>query len=377
MNSKKSKAKEKPATKKVRKQRLIKILIIILAAIVIFRIILPVWVLNFVNNRLAEISGYFGHVENIDICLYRGAYQVKELYINRVDSATQKQTELFTAPLIDISLEWKSLLKGRIVTELEFQSPTLKFTKDRTEPEQMEKDTNDFRKMLKAFTPTSVNRFEVFDGRIAYVDPNASPPVDIYMTNTHILARNLSNVVDTTALPAKVEATSNVYGGRVKFNMRINALADDPTYDMNVELKGADLTRLNDFFKAYADFDVNKGTFGMYMEMAAKDRKFIGYVKPFINDLDVVGREDRKDNILRKIWESIVGVAGEILEAPRPDQIATKVPIAGAYDDRTIGIWYAIWAALRNGIFKALMPTIDNQVNLQTTSRPGSEKIAL
>lgn len=355
-------------TKMTKKRKSMYIGLAILVVIIGLRLVLPYVVLHYVNKSLAEISGYYGHVEDIDICLYRGAYVVNNLYINRVDTATQKQTELFTAPNTDISIEWKSLFHGRIVTEMEFRNPVLRFTEDAAEPEQMEKDTNDFRKMLKTFTPTSVNRFEVYDGTIAYVDPNVRPKVDIKMTETHIIARNLSNVADTSALPARVKATAGVYGGHMEFNMRINALAEDPTYDLNLELKNADLKRLNDFFQAYGKFDVNKGTFGMYMELAAKDRKFIGYVKPFIKDLDVVGHEDRKDNILRKIWEAIVGIAGDILEAPKSDQIATKVPIVGAYDDRTIGIWYAVYAALRNGLIQGLVPSLDNQVSITTVN---------
>jgi len=356
-------------TKKAKKRRSIYIGLTVLFVIIILRLILPYIVLHYVNKSLAEISGYYGHVEDIDISLYRGAYVVNNLYINRVDTATLKQTELFKAPDIDISIEWKSLFHGRIVSELEFREPVLKFTEDAAEPEQMEKDTNDFRKMLKTFTPISVNRFEVYDGTIAYVDPNVKPKVDIRMSETHIIARNLSNVADTSALPARVLATAGVYGGHLDFNMRINALAEDPTYDLNLELKNADLKRLNEFFQAYGKFDVNKGTFGMYMELAAKDKKFIGYVKPFIKDLDVVGHEDRNDNILRKIWEGIVGIAGDILEAPNSDQIATKVPIVGTYDKRTIGTWYAVFAALRNGLIQGLVPTLDNQVNIKTVNK--------
>jgi len=365
----------KSGSKKAKKIKFRKIALIVLVVLVVIRLILPYWVLHYINKELSHLSGYYGHVRDIDLSLYRGAYVVNDLYINRVDTATQKQTELFNAPVIDISVEWKSLFHGRIVSEMEFRNPLLRFTEDKAEPEQMEKDTDDFRHMLKTFTPMSVNRFEVFDGKIAYLDPNASPVVDIQMTDTHILARNLSNVVDTTVLPAKVNATANVYGGNLIFNMRVNALADDPTYDMNVEIKGAELTRLNDFFKAYGKFDVNKGTFGMYMELAAKDKKFIGYVKPFIKDLDVVGHEDRKDNILQKIWEGIVGVAGDILEAPKEDYIATKVPLVGEYDKRTIGIWYAVFAAIRNGLFQALVPAIDNQVNLQSVNEVKKDEL--
>ena len=361
-------------TKKEKKRRLLTIGIAILVLIIAFRLILPFWVLDFVNKRLAEINGYYGHVDDIDISLYRGAYQVNDIYINKVDTVTKKQTPFFAAPLVDISIEWSALFKGRIVTELDFYSPALRFTENQAEPEQLEKDTNDFRHILKTFTPTKVNRFEVFDGKIQFVDHTVKPVVDIELDNAHILARNLSNVEDTTLLPAVVRADADVYGGSLNFNMRLNALAEHPTYDMNAEIKGANLVRLNDFFKAYADFDVNKGTFGMYLEMAAKDRRFIGYVKPFIANLDVVGPEDRKDSILRKIWEGLVGIVGDVLDNPETDRIATKIPIVGEYGEKKVGIWYAILAALRNGFIQAIYPALDYQVTIGTVEAVKAEE---
>ena len=367
-------SKKKTPTRKEKKQRILRIVLAVLVLIIALRILLPYVVLDFVNKELAELRGYFGHVEDIDISLYRGAYIVKDIYINKNDTATCKQTPLFACPNIDISIECASLFKGRIVSEFEFSSPALRFTEDKAEPEKMEKDTNDFRKMLKTFTPFKVNRFEVFDGKIAYLDETVSPVVDVQLDNTHILARNLSNVVDTTLLPANVQANADVYGGNLTFNMQIDALAEHPTYDMNAEIKGADLTRLNDFFKAYADFDVNKGTLGLYLEIAAKDRKYIGYVKPVIIDLDVVGPEDRKDNIFRKIWENLVGFAGDVLENPETEQIATKIPIVGEYDDRTVGIWYAILAALRNVFIQAIYPALDYQVSIGSVEAVDAEE---
>jgi hypothetical protein len=373
MKSSKSR-KAKAPSKKERKIRALRIVLVIAVLIIAFRIILPYWVLGFVNKRLASIRDYYGHVDDIDIALLRGAYVVKEIYINKLDSATQKQTPLFACPHTDISIEWSSLFKGRIVSEMDFYSPALRFTEGKAEPEKMEKDTNDFRRILKTFTPFKVNRFEIFDGKIGYLDETVSPVVDIELDNAHVIARNLSNVVDTTLLPANIKADADVYGGGLNFNMRIDALANDPTYDMNVTIKDAQLTRLNDFFKAYADVDVNKGVLGLYMEIAAKDRKFIGYVKPVITDLDIVGPEDRKDNVLQKLWEGIVGVASDMLTNPKTDQIATKVPIVGEYGESTVGVWYAILAALRNGFIQAIYPALDEQVTIGTVQRVEAEE---
>lgn len=356
----------KTPSKRTKKRRLIKIVLTILVVLIAIRLALPYVVVHFLNKRLAEISGYFGHLDDVNLAIYRGAYTVRGLYINKVDSMTQKQTPLLLCPEIDISIEWASLFKGRIVSELEFANPTLQFTEDAAEPEEMEKDTNDFHRMLKTFTPFKVNRFEVFDGKIAYLDKTVTPVVDIQLDRAHILARNLGNVVDTTLLPANIEASAEVYGGSLKFNMRADALADDPTYDMNVEIQNAQLVKLNDFFKAYAKFDVNKGTFGMYMEVAAKDRKYIGYVKPFLKDLDISGPEDKEDSILRRIWEGLVQIAGELLENRKTEEIATKIPILGEYGEETVGVWYAIFAVLRNGFIQAIYPALDYQVTIGT-----------
>jgi len=352
------------ASKKSKRKKWLKIGLIVLVLLVIFRLILPYIALNYINKSLARIDGYYGHVADLDISLYRGAYVVRNIYINVVDTATLEQVPFFAAGNIDISIEWKSLFKGEIVSELECDTAILRFTDDASEPEKLEKDSSDFRIMLKTFTPLKVNRFEVMNGQIQYLDPDANPPVDISLDHAHIIANNLSNVEDTTLLPAKVTAVANVYGGDMTFNMRINALANDPTYDMNLEVKSANLVSMNDFFKAYGDFDVNKGVLSLYMEIAAKDRKYIGYIKPVISDLDVVGPEDRKDNVLRKLWEGIVGIGGDLLENKSTDELATKIPIVGEYGDQTIGVWYAVVAALRNGFIQAIYPSLDHQVNI-------------
>lgn len=358
--------------KKEKRARTIKLIGMIVVVLVALRILLPYVVLHHINKSLSNIDGYYGHVNDINICLLRGAYQVDSIYINKLDSATQKQTHLFSTPKIDISIEWKSLLKGEIVSEFYFFDPIVEFTEGAAEPEQMEKDTNDFRKILETFTPFKVNRFEVFNGRLGYRDFKAEPDVNIHADNIYVLATNLSNVADTALLPATVKATANVYGGHLDFNMRINALADDPTYDMNATAKNVQLVQLNPMFNSYADFDVNKGTLDAYIEIAARDRKFVGYFKPLIKDLDVVGKEDRKDSFFRKLWEGMVGVAKDILENNKTDQVATKIPIAGSYDDPTVGVWYAVLASLRNAFIQSLYPSVDNQVNIGTPGKvPG------
>src|SRR5687768_2717590 len=120
---------EKPKVSK--KKRRLRIFLAIVVLLVIIRLILPYVVLHFANKSLAEMKGYYGHIDDIDLHIYRGAYKIKKIYINEVDSVSKKQTEFFDADEIDLSVEWKALFKGSIVGELEVHKPTVRFTKDR------------------------------------------------------------------------------------------------------------------------------------------------------------------------------------------------------------------------------------------------------
>ena len=156
---------------------------------------------------------------------------------------------------------------------------------------------------------------------------------------------------------------------RLEFNMKLNALKDKPTFDLNADLKNMQLPELNEFFQAYANFDVNKGTLGLYTEIAAKEGKFIGYVKPIVKDLDVLGKEDRKNTFWQKAWEAIIGAAGVILRNPEEEQVATKLPLSGTFDDTNSDTWNAIIYLLRNAFIQALQPSIDAEINIGSVDK--------
>lgn len=354
-----------------------KILIGIVALLIVIRIILPYVVLNYLNKTLANMNGYYGHIEDIDLHLYRGAYVIDEIYINKVQGATKKQTDFFKTKKIDLSVEWSEIFQGALVGELEFDSPVLIFTKDRVELSDVKKDTTEFRELLDDFMPLKVNRFEVFNGNLHYIDKHSKPKVDVSLTQAHILALNLSNVRnEEVELPSTVTATAKVYEGSFDLKMKLNALNKQPTFDLNAEIENTNLVLLNDFFKAYANFDVTRGKFGLYTEMAAKQGKFKGYVKPIIKDLDVVGLQDRQDNFFNRVYEHIIGAAGVLLRNQNKDQVATKINMEGDYKDPQTNIIDAIWEVLKNAFIQALMPSVDNVINTKSvdTTEPKEKK---
>lgn len=355
------------------KRRKLKIaLLVIVILLIVVRLILPYIVLHFANKTLAKMNGYYGHIKDIDIALYRGAYKIKKIYLHKKDSVTNLETEFFDSEQIDLSIHWHALLEGKIVGELEFEEPTLRFIKDKTEPKQIQKDTNDFRKILRKFMPLKVNRFEINNGVIKYQDKTSNPQVDIEMNNTHIRAENLTNVKGESTLPSTVTASSDIYGGTLDFDMKLDPLADNPTFDMNMQLENTNLPDLNNFFKAYGKFDVSKGNFGLFLEIAAKNGMFSGYAKPVIKDLKILGPEDKDKDALHKVWEGIIAGVSFVLKNQKHDQIATKIPIEGTFGKTKVYTWRAILEIFINAFIQALSPSLDNDVNINAVGNTGS-----
>lgn len=351
------------------------ILASIVALILVLRLFLPQIVLRLVNNRLAEMPGYYGHVADIDIALLRGAYQLDSIYINKQDSTSGDQTPFFSASKVDLSVEWKALFKGSIVGEIILDKPMITFTKDKVEPKGVQQDSSSFKDLKNDLMPLRINRVEIREGTINYKDESSTPPVDVSLTNVSALALNLRNSYDSGAvLPASIDVAANVYEGTMKLGVKLNPLAEQPTFDLNLTVDDTNLVKLNDFFKAYAKVDVNKGTFNLYAEAAAKEGKFAGYAKPLIKDLDILGEEDRDDNVLRKMWEAIAGGVGELFENQPRDQVATKIPFEGELEDPNTGVWETIIRVLQNAFIRAIQPAIDEEIDLTAVEAPEEEK---
>ena len=351
-----------------------RIILIIVAVLVLARTALPYVLLHFGNKRLASMPGYTGHINDLDLALIRGAYQLEGFYLDIQDSITMERTPFLKAGLIDLSVEWRALFEGSIVGELEIDSAEVIFVRKATDPEKLQADTADFRMLLKDFMPLRINRVEIHNSMFSYVDPHSTPKLDMRLDAMDLLATNLTNSSDSTRiLPSKVIATANLYGGHFNFDMGLDPLAEKPTFDMNMKLTDTELTRMNELLKAYANVDVNRGTLGLYAEMATRNGGFDGYVKPLIKDLDVLGKDDKDDPLLRNMWEGFVGTVVDIVSNQPKDQFATKVTMKGRLDDIRIGTWGAISRTFGNAFIKALTPQLDKEVNIGTVG-DGPEK---
>jgi len=161
-------------------------------------------------------------------------------------------------------------------------------------------------------------------------------------------------------LPSTIKATGDLYGGKLKLDVKLNALEKKPTFDMNAGISNVNMVDLNPFFKAYGKFQVEKGNFGLYTEFAAKDGAFKGYVKPLLKDIDIL----HDGNFGQIVWSEVVSGVAWVFKNHSKDQVATKLPIEGRFDNPDTGLWTAISYVLKNAFVFALKPTVENTIDI-------------
>ena len=356
--------------RKVYKKKRYALPITIIVILLVIRLLLPTIVKRYVNDVLADIPGYNGAVEDIDISLIRGAYVIHNLYLNKVDAGSEvPYLDLGTT---DISVEWKSLLKGKIVGEVIMTNPKFIYVFEDQQGED-EADIEDWTKALTDLVPIDINHLEIIDGKAAFVEVTADPTIDLNMHSIHLTADNLRNVVSKERnLPSNVAGTAvSIGNGTVNLNGRMNLVKQVPDMDMSFSLENADIAALNDFTNHYAGIDFAEGNFNLYSELAIADGFLTGYIKPLLKDSKLIEKEDK---FFEKLWEGFVGFFKFVLKNQKTDTLATKIPLQGDLNDVKSQVLPAIFNIFKNGWISGFKGIVDDEVEFEDAEQ-GADKI--
>lgn len=94
-------------------KKLVKILQGIPVLLIVVRLLPPYFVLRYANKVLAGMDGYTGHVSDLAIALYRGAYQIDSVNIRKINGIIEEP--FLGIPKMDLPVEWKSIWKRKLV----------------------------------------------------------------------------------------------------------------------------------------------------------------------------------------------------------------------------------------------------------------------
>jgi uncharacterized protein involved in outer membrane biogenesis len=336
----------------------------ILLVLVAIRAALPFVVEKYVNDELDAMEGYDGHVADVDLHLWRGAYSIEDVEIVKTEGKVD--VPFFAAERVDLSLKWSALFDGALVGEVELQRPAMNFVKGKSKATSQTEPAEDWRETVKELFPLKIDELRIVNGEIHYREPGADPPFDLYFDQVQATLANLTNSEDlseTLVATAKAEARL-MKSGRTTLDLSIDPFAEKPTFDLNLAVRGVDLREFNDFLRAYANLDVERGRASIYAEVQARRGAFKGYVKPLFEDLDVLRWEEEDESVPEKAWQAVAGTAAELLENQDKDRLATKVPLEGTFDNPNPELWATVGGVLRNAFVEAFLHGVEGEIGL-------------
>lgn len=339
------------------------ILIALVAVLIAARLALPHVVLDYVNDRLVALKGYDGHVDDIDIALWRGAYRLDSITIVREEGG---DTPFFTADHLDLAIEWPSLIKGSIVGSAVFEQPVVNLVQaEDAGSTQLGKGVNWFARLEEIF-PFRFNTVEARNGSVTFRAPGIAVQDALTAQSVNAEVRNLTNVSDSTLEAfAEFDVRGEVLGqAPAHIAGRVDPGADRPTFDVNMTLEKVELVQLNPWLRAYAKVDAEGGSFQLYSEIAAEDGGFKGYVKPLMQDVNIYSSKEDEPNPLHRLWEGLVEVVAELFENQSEDQVASLVPLSGRLDNPDVDVFESIVGVLRNAFVGAFSQSLENTISL-------------
>ena len=325
--------------------------------LILVHLFLPLIVKHFLNEKLADMGDYRGHIDDVDIALYRGAYQLDDLDIVKV-TENKQPVPFFRTDRIDISISWKALWRGYVLADVRFESPELNFVDSASDEGDQAGQGTDWRDALTSLVPITINRVDIDNGVIAFRNFESTPPVNIQITEVQASASNLTNAsgVNGTRV-ARLSAT-----GLMLNHADISVKAQfDPFKEKDFVIAGKinqfSLPMLNPLAQVYASFDFKSGTGELVTEVQADNGELRGYIRPILNDVDVLNWEqdveEQDDGLFQLAWEGLDGLLAAIFTDGETDQVATQIDFEGTLDNPEISTWDTILNIVKNAFFEA------------------------
>jgi len=342
---------------------------ILVVLLVAARAALPHVVRDQLNRKLAALESYDGHVADVDLALWRGAYRVDGIRI--VKTGNEQAEPFFDGERVDFSIEWRSLLRGRLVSECEMWGPRINLVRsDAKDQSQLGTEVN-WADELENLSPFRFNTITVHDGTATFRAPGISTKDALVASNIDGEITNMTNVVESGKETfAGFKATALVLDtGSAAVAGSANPLAPTPTFDVNLTVKGVKLPMVNPWLREYIKADAEAGDFELYTELAAADGRFRGYAKPIMRNVDIYRSGEPEENPFKRLWEGIVDFTAEVLEDEDSEQVAARIPFSGKIEDPEAGILETVVSVLRNAFVSAFARSLEGSVSLRDVKK--------
>jgi hypothetical protein len=201
------------------------------------------YILTTVNERLV---GYTIRVDKVDFHPLNFSLAVENMVIVQ-DAHPDPPIALF--PYVDFNVQWSTLLLGRFVGDCELDSPRFYVNQIQLAEEakdEVDMDERGWQRALEAMYPLKINRLQVENGSLTYIDDDPKKPLEL--TEANLVARNIRNVMSRERLyPSAIHLDSRLFGkGLLSLDGHADFLSEPyPGILADISLEDVPLERLD------------------------------------------------------------------------------------------------------------------------------------
>lgn len=345
-------------------------LAVIGAVLVGARLTLPYAAQSYINKTLSQPGAYDGHVGDVDLMLWRGAYRLQDVLLYKANGEVDRP--LFKAEAVDFSLLWSQLFRGAAVGNVTLSAPEINFVDGPSESQDQSGKNEDWLNIANQLFPLRVESLEINQGKVTFYNPQSSPAIDISL---HDIEGKLTNLVNDDAVSKNRVAHASASAqtaqkGTLTLKGELDASTHKPTFDVDIQADNVALKNFENVLDTYAPFDLEAGTLTLAAELAADNGQLKGYIKPIIHNVEVFSwKEDIQqdgDGPIEGGIEILSAFALELFENQSEDQVATRIPLEGNLASPDTSILSSLGAVIQNAFGKAFSGDVENSVNLES-----------
>lgn len=337
--------------------RLIRVLYPIVSVICFLLPFLPVYILR---RSLARVKGVAISVGKIRLTPLAFKIRIEDVLLKEHMNAEDPKVYLSLATL-EIDIAAAKLWRGELSAAITCDEARVAIVKELFSKITMAPGNPLLR--LDIGMDITLRRLDITKGRVQYWDETTQPAISILLDQIYISAKDISTIPERQS-NADINIRAQIYDGTFQAAMTVDLLSRTPDFILDTNLIGVNMVLLNDFFQRYGRFDVSSGTMAMRSEIRAMAGRFGGYVDSVIEDLHILGPEDRGDNLLRYLWEGLVGFMLDVLKDHHTDELKTRINFEKPFKDPEVQVGKAVGEVLANAFVHGLTPYLRNQVKI-------------
>lgn len=201
-----------------------------------------------------------------------------------------------------------------------------------------------------------VDHGKILNSEAGFLNRATDPDYRLFLTDINADVDNFSNRLDEGTGAVKI--TGKFMGsGPTVVTGTFRPEKPRPDFDLAVKIIKTDVTAFNNVMRAYGNMDTYRGKFALFSELAVKNNRIDGYVKPMFQDVDVYDPKKDQDKALsNKIYEAVIDGVMSLLENTPRDEVATKSDMSGRVENPQASTWQIIVKLVQNAFFNAILP---------------------